>query len=168
MRILRAQIHLTPQGPSHWSKSAGRSEVLSAQPWGFTGTLSFTHPEAGAPVCGTVSFWGQLRYIISGFSLILAQMSKHCLASLLPFLSCSPVPSVSGPFDNGGFRHIEMWLWSELIPWQHTTCGPFSKIRFSSYAGLLSTFITWFSKEESYCQIGFLPIPPRAHVSQRM
>lgn len=85
MRILWAQIHLTLLGPAPWSKSAGRSEVLSAQPWGCMGTLSFLHPE---------SLWGQLKHTVSGFSQILAPVSKHCVEALLPYLSYSPKAAV--------------------------------------------------------------------------
>lgn len=107
MRILWAQIHVTPQGPSHWSKSAGRSEGPSAQPSGFTGTLS-THPEAGSPVCGMISFWGQLKYIISGFSQILEQMRKHCLEASLPFLSCSQKAAVDQHSFPPCWAHLTM------------------------------------------------------------
>lgn len=94
MRILCAQGRLAPQGPAHWHKRAGKSEAPSAQPWGFTGALSLIHPEARFPVCGTISFWGQLKYIISGFHQILEQMSKHCLEALSLFLSCSQKAAV--------------------------------------------------------------------------
>lgn len=108
MTILRAQGHLTPQGHADWLKSTGTSEALSAQPWGFAGALSLILPETWFPVCGMISFWGQLKYIISGFSQILEPVSKHCLEALLLVLSCSQKAAVDQHRFSPCWAHVTM------------------------------------------------------------